>query len=674
MVYELEKYVNVINSELFRVGPVVVFIWENKENWPILIVSENIERIYGHNRDDFLSDSLQYASLIHSEDASRVFQEVTVASKFNDTSFEHKPYRLKCKNGDYKWIQDTTQIIRNSNGDITHYVGYITNISELKELENEYALQNSELLKSTAFLQSYKLAIDESSILSRSDLNGNITYVNDNFCKVSGYSKEEIVGKPHSFLRHYSSKKETFEDLWKTIKSKKVWKGVLQNRGKNSDYWVDISILPILDENSEITEYVAVRHDITKMVLQKERLDSAANTDTLTGYGNRYKLNNDIQTSTKPALAILNIDGFSQINDFYGHQKGDRVIKELGVVIENIIQHLNCELYHLQGDEYVVFNKKTSKSGFLQKIKTITSQVATASILLDEDEIFLNLSTAISFEDKSKLMQTADMALKVAKKENKNIVVYSDTISLNDEYENNMIWSKKIKKAIEDDNIVPVFQPIVNNNNSAFEKYESLVRLKDDDKLITPYFFLEISKKSKHYTKITKIMIEKSFEMFKDKDVEFSVNLTIEDILNEDIKKYIYIMLNLYKIGSKVVFEIVESESIENFDEIAIFIEKIKSYGCKIAIDDFGTGYSNFEYLMKIKADFIKIDGSIIKNIVTSYEAQMVVSVVVDFAKKMNMKTIAEFVEDDAILTKVKEFGIDYSQGYHFGKPSVSLL
>ena len=168
-------------------------------------------------------------------------------------------------------------------------------------------------------------------------------------------------------------------------------------------------------------------------------------------------------------------------------------------------------------------------------------------------------------------------------------------------------------------------------------------------------------------------MIKKSFEMFKDKDLEFSVNLTIDDIKNEHIKEYIFDMLERYNIGHKVVFEIVESESIEDFEEVAKFISTVKDYGCKIAIDDFGTGYSNFEYLLKLKADFIKIDGSMIKDIDTNQDAQLVVSTIVNFAKKLGIKTIAEFVENESILTKVNELGIDYSQGYYFSKPELSL-
>lgn len=670
----LTQYKEIIESELFRIGPVVAFLWENKEDWPVYSVSENITTLYGHKMDSFLLGKIKYADLIHKDDLKRVFDEVIEASSSEETSFSHAPYRLLTKSKGYKWVQDTTVIIRDGK-EITHYIGYLNDISTLKKLEDETSIQNNALLKHQALFRSYKLIMDESSIVSKADLDGNITFANDKFCEVSGYSREEILGKPHAILRSKHTKDAVLKDLWTTIQSKNAWKGILLNRGKNNDYWIDISILPILDENNEIVEYIAVRHDITKMIEQQQKLDTIANTDTLTGYGNRYKLNNDIKKSIQPAVAIINIDDFSQINDFYGHRKGDEVIQKFGQILEKIISKETCELYHLQGDEFLILNPNTQREQFIQKIKYVIDELQTSSVKIKGEDYYLSVSTAISFESKSKLLPTVDMALKIAKKAHESLVIYSDEISLNTQYENNLKWRRKIKEAIENDKIVPVFQPIVNNTTKVWEKYESLVRIQDDDgTLISPYFFLEISKKTKQYPSITKIMLSKSFETFKNKDVEFSVNITIEDILNQTINTYIMELLQEYKIGNRVVFEIVESESIENFEEIAVFIKQIKSYGAKVAIDDFGTGYSNFEYLLRLKADYIKIDGSMIKDIDTNTDAQLVVSTIVDFAKKMNIKTIAEFVENESVYNVVKELGIDYTQGYYFSKPLQKLI
>ncbi|MBS4069617.1 MAG: EAL domain-containing protein, partial [Sulfurimonas sp.] len=180
---------------------------------------------------------------------------------------------------------------------------------------------------------------------------------------------------------------------------------------------------------------------------------------------------------------------------------------------------------------------------------------------------------------------------------------------------------------------------------------------------------LEVAKQTRQYFDITRAVIRQSFEMFKDKDVEFSINLSIKDILEIQMSEYILNMLERYNIGSRVVFEIVESESIENFEGVIHFINQVKKHNCKIAIDDFGTGYSNFEYLIKLKADFLKIDGSLIKNLDKDKNALVVVSTIVEFSKKLGMKTIAEFVENEEIFKIVKDLGIDYSQGYYFSAP-----
>lgn len=666
---DLTQYKTIIESELFKVGPVVAFIWVNKKDWPVYSVSQNIKTLYGYEVEEFQGSKLKYASLIHKDDRERVFDEVAKASLSDALSFEHEPYRLFTKDGSYKWIHDTTIIVKE--GDvITHFIGYLRDVSLIQELENHTLEQNTTLLKHEALFKSYKLAMDASSIVSKADLQGNFTYVNEKFCQVSGYTREEVIGCSHNLLRSPSMQSSTFEELWDTIQDKKVWQGVLLNRGKYNEYWVDISILPILDENDEIIEYIAVRHDITKMIEQQKKLDNIANTDILTGYGNRYKLNNDIQKSKQPALVIINIDNFSQINDFYGHVKGDKVIQQLGNILENIIYVEHCELYHLQGDEYVILNLDVDAELFVKRVKTMIAEIKKSSIKIKEEILYLNVSAAISFETQERLLETADMALKVAKKRNKSLIVYSDGISLNNEYENNLKWTRKIKEAIEEDRIVPVFQPIVNNTTLKWDKYESLVRLKEKDGTLTsPFHFLEISKKTKLYGQITRIMLKKSFENFKNREEEFSVNLTVKDILNEITNNFIINLLEEYKISHRVVFEIVESESIENLEEVAIFLQKVKSFGAKIAIDDFGTGYSNFEYLLRLKADFIKIDGSMIKDIDTNEEAQLVVSIIVDFAKKMNIKTIAEFVENESVFRTVKELGIDYTQGFYFSKP-----
>ena len=266
------------------------------------------------------------------------------------------------------------------------------------------------------------------------------------------------------------------------------------------------------------------------------------------------------------------------------------------------------------------------------------------------------------------------MALKAARRTGKSVIFYTKEVSLNAEYENNIRWIQEIKDAIKEDRIQLFYQPIMDNDNNTIYKYETLIRLIDrDGSIITPSEFLEIAKKSKLYKKLTKIVIEKSFEAFKENAYEFSINLTIDDILDKKITAMIFKTLEQYDISQRVIFEIVESESIENFEKVEVFIKKVKSYGCKIAIDDFGTGYSNFEHLMRLQADFIKIDGSIIKKIVHDKRSALITSVIVAFAKEMQIKTIGEYVETKEVQDKLVSLGVNKSQGYYFDKPQPNL-
>ena len=180
---------------------------------------------------------------------------------------------------------------------------------------------------------------------------------------------------------------------------------------------------------------------------------------------------------------------------------------------------------------------------------------------------------------------------------------------------------------------------------------------------------LNISKKIKYYNDITRAMILKCFDNFKDmNDKQVSINLTIEDISNIRTFNFIIEQLSKNKNNEFITFELVETEGIDDFELFDKFVNTIRKFGANISIDDFGTGYSNFSYLTKMEPDFLKIDGSLIKNIENEKDFDVVKSIV-DFAKMYNIKTIAEFVENEDIYILVKELGIDYSQGYHFGRP-----
>ncbi|OCL83668.1 EAL domain-containing protein [Arcobacter porcinus] len=526
------------------------------------------------------------------------------------------------------------------------------------------------LNRRNSILKQYNQATKTSNIISNGDLKGNITYVNDRFCEVSQYTREEIIGKPHSILRGEENSK-IFKEMWDTLKSGKVWRGILRNTKKDGTfYYINSTISPIFDENGKIFEYVAIRHEITDIVEKSDKLNKILKEDYLTGVGSRHKLIEDIFNKDNLSLSLIDIDNFSEINDYFGYEIGDTFLKLVAKEIEKLIKEFNnYKLYRVNSDVFAILVDNEDRNIFVENIEKIVRDMSKKYFSANKKQLYIRFNYYFSFEEKSKILETANIMKKHSKK-NKKEFIYDKSLDIEKEYKNNIYWTQKIKQAVEDNNIIPYYQALYNVKEERVEKYEALVRLKDGDNIISPSYFLEISKRSGQYKDITKIMIDKSFKEFKNKDVDLGINLTFEDIKDEDIQDYLFDKIDEYNIGSKLVIEIVESEEIEDFVILEDFINRFTTKNCRFAIDDFGSGYSNFENLVKMRADYIKIDGSLIKDIIFSKGHQNIVSMIIGFAKDQGFKIIAEYVSSKEIYDKVKELGVDYAQGYYIHTPS----
>lgn len=435
--------------------------------------------------------------------------------------------------------------------------------------------------------------------------------------------------------------------------------------------------LHLISEERDISKRIDIKNDIEEINSMQNVFNKMLDTleyqfynDELTNLPNRKKLIEDVANKDFSTLIIFNIDRFQEINDLYNETIGNNILKEVATLLTDSIQKEEATVYKLHADEYALHCKKSLEEDEIKSLTTyLIDTIQTHKFEINNEEIYITITAGISFGEKA-LLSNADIALKIAKKNKKRFLIYDTSMDAEFEYSQNITWTKKIKDAIKTDRIVPLFQPIVDTKTEKVVKYESLIRMKDEDgEYISPIHFLELAKKNKLYHELTRIMIEKSFETFKNLECDFSINLSVEDILNKKVEKLIYKKLEETGIGQRVVFEIIESEGIENFEEVIDFIDSVKKYNCKISIDDFGTGYSNFEYLMKLKVDYIKIDASMIKHIDIDKNSELVTETIIDFAKKMNLKTIGEFVHSRNIYDKIKEIGIDYAQGYYLGEP-----
>ena len=287
---------------------------------------------------------------------------------------------------------------------------------------------------------------------------------------------------------------------------------------------------------------------------------------------------------------------------------------------------------------------------------------------IEDKTISLGFSAGIA-KASNRLLSKTDIAVNMAKSSHENIFIYNEDEKIEEKYKDNINMAYEIKKALAEDRIICYYQPIVDVQNGDILAYETLVRLKDTNgNIVLPFKFLHFSKKIKLYHKISQKVILNACTTFKRKRDFFSINLSIDDIKNQETVDFIIKTIKRTRTAPRVTFEILESEGIENYDEVLDFINKIKALGAKIAIDDFGSGYSNFEHLLKLNVDYIKIDGSLIKNITSNEKHKIIVETISSFAKKIGIKTVAEFVETKDILNKLKELEIDFAQGYHIGE------
>ena len=409
-----------------------------------------------------------------------------------------------------------------------------------------------------------------------------------------------------------------------------------------------------------------------KELQHKSNIQELLYIDNLTKLPNRTKLIKDIQDDNNiTALAIIDIESFKDINEFFGLKIGDKILTSVVDIINNVTCFVlqNVRLYKFSADVYCLANIKLPNEAFEEIVSFILGSIEGEIFEYDGHEIDIRAKAGVTFSDKKNKLITADIALKEAKKRNKDYLVFYDELDNLNEYQNNMTWTKKLKHALDNDNIIVYYQPLVNNKTMNVDKYECLVRMLDEEKVISPFFFLEISKKANQYKTITKIVIEKAFKEFENLDFEFSINVSYEDIEDKYFLYFVQDKLKQYNIAKKVVWEILEDESIKNYDVLLNFIKEVKALGCKVAIDDFGSGYSNFEHLLKMDVDYLKIDASLVKNVAIDENSHKVVKTVIDFARSLNLKTITEYVENEDIFNITKKLGSNYSQGYYFSAP-----
>jgi diguanylate cyclase (GGDEF)-like protein len=400
--------------------------------------------------------------------------------------------------------------------------------------------------------------------------------------------------------------------------------------------------------------------------------------DTLTGLPNRRHLLDDLRTAEDPVLFLINADYFNEINDAFGPRIGDRVLVELAQCVGELAPVNGLRLYKLHADEFALVieqrGPQMSDAEMTSVAERISRGVAGHSFLGAEYALRVSVTIGIAntrVVGRDKLLPRADIALKTAKAQRKPWLLFKQATQVETQFRRNVEQLAVLTNAIQRGRIVAHYQPIFDASSRQLYTYECLARMiGEDGSVLGPGEFLDLAKKARLYPHITRSVFDRAFETFRDRKTQFTINLSVLDILSPDTTAYIRERLIAEpETASRLVIELLESEQIETLTEVGEFVTSARELGVRFAIDDFGSGYSNFAYIASLRFDFLKIDGSLVRNISSSQQAVDIVTTIVDFSRKLGIRTIAEFVSDEKTYDRVGRLGVDFCQGYYLGRP-----
>ncbi|MCW8894277.1 EAL domain-containing protein [Sulfurimonas sp.] len=397
--------------------------------------------------------------------------------------------------------------------------------------------------------------------------------------------------------------------------------------------------------------------------------------DQLTGLKNREALKDALASDDRKVLFLSNIKEFSLLNDFYGVHVGNEILIQVANAFEKFALENEFSAFRISSDEYVLLRQDDNfdDKEYNVLIKKLHSDINSLKISIDgiDDYISVEIYSGIAYSD-ANTMEDAQMAIRRAKKQSLPYLMYSQHVDTKKFSQSVIEMKKTIKHALQHHNVLPYFQAITNRDGKTV-KYEALMRIVEfnDGKksILMPDSFLDIAMQSALYIDLEKEMLEKSLHFFANRDEKISVNFLPNDFFNPAVMNTLIDGIKSFDSPDRIVVEITEREGVDDFARLITVVEQLRRLGVQIAIDDFGSGYANYSHILKIKPDYIKIDGSLVKNIVTDEESKILVRSIVNFAKELNITTIAEFVENEDIYNLLKEYGVDEFQGYYFGRP-----
>ena len=666
-------------------------MWDFDVRTNSVYFSPRWKTMLGYGQDE-LNDSVpDWRNLVHPDDMARVQAKIREHLESKTEIFE-SIHRMRHRDGKWRWVLSRAKALPDENGRLKRLVGIELDITERK-LYEEALFREKERAQIT--LQS----IGDGVVTT--DAGCLVEYVNPVAEELTGWKLDDAVGRPvdEIFRGFHEETCEPLENpLSVAIRRQRPIKSVrptLLIRRDGNELYIESTASPIQDGKGKVSGGVLVFHDVSEARELNRRLSYHASHDILTGLVNRREFENRLERALKSAKAreasyaicYLDIDQFKIINDSCGHAAGDTLLAQIGALLKAKIRWRDS-LARLGGDEFGVLLESCSLDEAMKTADVLREAVQEFKFVWDDRTFRLGCSIGvvpISLEndDVASILSAADSACAAAKEAGRNRIhcFQENDIDLM-RRRREMQWAARINNALEDSRFVLYRQTILPLQVEGLgAHYELLLRMCDENgALVSPELFISAAERYGIMPRIDRWVIDNAFRWLvseadeRERLVLCSINLSGQTLSDD---KFLPFVIETFKTSgiepSKICFEITETAAVANYSQANRFIQSLKELGCKFALDDFGTGLSSFGYLKHFPVDFLKIDGSFVKEILHDPIDREMVRSINEIGHLTGKQTIAEFAENEEIITMLRGIGVDYAQGYGVSEPKQIL-
>lgn len=519
------------------------------------------------------------------------------------------------------------------------------------------------------------------------DREGRVEWVNRAFTELTGFAAEDLAGETPRVLKSGIQSEFFYERMWETILAGNVWRGELYNRRKDGTVYVEEqTITPVRSADGGIRHFVAVKQDVTQRRRTEERIRYLALHDPLTDLGNRRAAEESLERivararrGTPGSLLLLDLDHFKVVNDTLGHGAGDVVLVELARLLVSL-RRPGDEIARLGGDEFVLVLEGIPAEAGRMVAERVRRAVHEHRFEVGGRRFDLGVSVGVVPIDgrlkPAALLALADSALYAAKEKGRNRVVLFDGSVAPTTLSEASLWASRVKDALRDGRFVLVYQPILRLDSGRVAHYEALLRLSEGDgALVAPGDFLPAAEQFGLLPQVDAWVVDEVLSNLRTRDdVEVFVNLSGASLGEEGHLAAIEERIRESGIGpGRLAFELTETTAVRDLIGAREWMRRLRDLGCRFALDDFGIGFSSFSYLQGLPADYVKIDGSFIRDLETNPSNRALVKAIDTVAHTLGKETIAEHVESLDAVAVLRELGVEYGQGFALGAPKREL-